>query len=208
MKFPRTPHITGSKATDDDIFVRFSPDFLASTQFVATEKMDGSNITIDRNGAYASNGGTPSADWFYPARDTYHRIGHLIDDGITIAGELLTWRKCIPYDSLPGEFMVFSVIDGETVLPWNDVVEYAQLLELPVVNVLAQGSYEDVIATSMRKLNTRERVMEGFVMRNQDAFSIGDYADNVAKFVGDWHSPVAGNTGRNSIVTSGVDKYV
>lgn len=200
MKFPRTPHITGSKATNDDIFAHFSPDFLTSTQFVATEKMDGSNVTIDRKGAYARNGSTTNADWFYPARDTYYRIGHLIDDGITIAGELLSWRKCIPYEGLPGEFMVFSVIDGDTVLPWNDVVEYAQLLELPVVNVLARGYYEDVVNTSMRKLNTRERDMEGFVMRNQDAFPISEYADNVAKFVGAWHSPVAGNTGRNTIL--------
>lgn len=64
MKFPRTPHIQGSNATEDDIFACLDNDLIDTGSFVATEKMDGSNITIDKHGAYARNGNTPSAEWY------------------------------------------------------------------------------------------------------------------------------------------------
>ena len=198
FKFPRTPHIAGSHATDDDIFANFSKELIQTGQFIATEKMDGSNITINKHGAYSRNGETPSADWFYPARDLYYQIGHLIDDDITIAGELLTWRKSIAYDDLPAQFMVFSVIEGDKVLAWDDVVEYAQLLDLEVVNTLAHGSYDEVIKRSQHHVEQQGKTMEGFVLRDQSTFEIENYADHVAKWVGDWHNPVAGNNGKNT----------
>lgn len=198
FKFPRTPHISGSNATDDDIFANFSKELIQTGQFIATEKMDGSNITINKHGAYSRNGETPSADWFYPARDLYYQIGHLIDDDITIAGELLTWRKSIAYDNLPSQFMVFSVIEGNKVLSWDDVVEYAQLLDLEVVNTLAYGSYDEVIKKSKQHVQQQGNKMEGFVLRDQVAFEVTDYAEHVAKWVGEWHNPVAGNNGKNT----------
>lgn len=197
MKFPRTPHIPGSTATEDDIFVDVS--LTHTGEFVATEKMDGSNVMIDRHGAYARNGKAPSADWFYPARDLFHNIGHMIDEGLIIVGELLTWRKCIAYEDLPGDFMLFSVIDNGVILSWDDVAEYGSLLDLPVVPVIARGSFDKVVESSMSKLQAKADSMEGFVVRNTDAFPVDDYASNVAKFVGSWHSPVAGNVGRNGV---------
>lgn len=196
-KFPRTPHLPGSTATSDDIFARLDA-FNADT-FVATEKMDGSNIMITNKGAFARNGQPSSADWFYPARDIYNQVGYQLDDNMILVGELLTWRKCIPYEDLAGEFMVFSIIDGDTVMSWDDVVSFAQLLKLPVVPTIASGAIEQVIPKAQAVVEASQGAMEGFVMRNRDAFLVDDYASNVAKFVGSWHTPVAGNVGRNGI---------
>lgn len=200
MKFPRTPHIQGSNATEDDIFACLDSNLIDTGRFIATEKMDGSNITIDKHGAYARNGKTPSAEWFYPARDLYHHIGYLLDENITIAGELLTWRKCIAYEKLTSEFLVFSIIDGDTVLSWKDTIEYAELLGLETVRNLATGDYSTVIQESLSVLEQNKNTMEGFVIRNQEAFPIDHYASHVAKYVGEWHQPVAGNNGRNGIM--------
>lgn len=200
MKFPRTPHLPGSKATEDDIFNTFDKELIETGEFVATEKMDGSNITMDAFGAYSRSGSTPKDDWFYPARMLHANIAHNIDNGITIAGELLTWRKSIAYDNLTSDFIMFSVMDGSTVLSWDEVVEYAELLELEIVRTIARGSFDEVVESAKKTLYNAGDTMEGFVVRNVDGFDIANYGDNVCKFVGEWHNPVATNNGRNGFL--------
>ena len=48
-------------------------------------------------------------------------------------------------------------------------------------------------------MSRRTDSMEGFVVRNTNNFNIDAYAKNVAKFVGEWYFPVAGNVARNGI---------
>lgn len=65
---------------------------------------------------------------------------------------------------------------------------------------LATGDYSTVIQESISVLEKNKNTMEGFVIRNQEAFPIDHYASHVAKYVGEWHQPVAGNNGRNEIM--------
>ena len=45
FKFPRTPHMKGSKGTDDDVFKNH---YRYNGLVIATEKMDGSNISLGK----------------------------------------------------------------------------------------------------------------------------------------------------------------
>lgn len=192
MKFPRTPHLPGSKATSDDIWADFKP----SGEYVATEKMDGSNIMLNNKKFITRKGSVSNADWTYPARLTQQTVGHLIPNGIWLAGELLTWRKSIAYENLPGDFMVFSAIKGNTVLPWDEAVKIATDCGLPVVPVLSRGSFENVVKEARSQIDESK---EGFVVRPVESFNLSLYEKHVAKYVAPHHEAIPTSVGRNGI---------
>lgn len=197
MKFPRTPHLPGSKATADDVWANFTP----SGRYIATEKMDGSNIMMNNKKFITRKGGVSSADWTFPARLVHQNIAHLIPQGHWIAGELLTWRKSIAYENLPGDFVVFGVIKGNTVLPWDDVERIASDCGLPLVRVLSgPESFESVVQEARRSMDSAGDSMEGFVVRPAESFSLPHYAKHVAKFVGSHHEAIATSNGKNGVV--------
>jgi hypothetical protein len=47
-KYPRTPHLFGSRGTDDDKYLgaRESLDFIADASLIVEEKLDGTNVGI------------------------------------------------------------------------------------------------------------------------------------------------------------------
>lgn len=194
MKFPRTPHLPGSKGTDDDIML---DSFHLDGDVVSTEKMDGSNVTLASDAFYTRSGNTPNMEWTVPARKIWEQVFWQLPDSMQVAGELLTWRKSIAYESLPAEFLVFSVIDEGEVLGWDDTIEIADSLGLCTVPLIARGAFSDVVALSKASMHEGK---EGFVIRPAQTFSFVEYGENVAKFVGAHHNPVAGNNGRNTFV--------
>lgn len=195
MKFPRTPHLPGSKGTSDDIMLS---SFHLDGEVVATEKMDGSNIMLTNEAFLGRSGKTPRGDWTYPVRDLWENIRWDIPEDYIIAAELLTWRKCISYTDLPGDIMVFSVISDGVVLPFDEVVDIAEMLNLPVVPVVARGEMQDVVERSMNWMDTNK---EGFVVRPSGSFPVNNYGKMVAKFVGSHHTPVETNNGKNTIIS-------
>jgi hypothetical protein len=48
VKYPRTPHLFGSRGTDDDKHLgqRESLDFIADSSLIVEEKLDGTNVGI------------------------------------------------------------------------------------------------------------------------------------------------------------------
>ena len=195
MKFPRTPHIPGSHGTSDDLMLS---SFSLESEVIATEKMDGSNIMMNNQKFVTRKGETSYADWTYPARKVWENIFYTIPDGYWIAGELLTWRKCIAYDNLPGDFLAFSVIKDNMILDWDSAEKIINLVGLPLVPVIARGDYDSVHKKCHEWMNDTH---EGFVIRSTGSFDIENYGDHVAKFVGDHHTPVEFNNGKNTIVT-------
>lgn len=195
MKFPRTPHLPGSKATPDDLWADFTP----AGEYIATEKMDGSNVMINREGFVTRKGTSSSADWVWPARAIQQTVGHLIPQDTWLAGELLTWRKSISYEGLPGDFMVFGAIKGDAVLPWEEVVALAGSCGLPVVPVLHRGGFIEVVEAARAQMTEAQ---EGFVVRPTASFALSRYGEYVAKWVGAHHDPVARSRGRNGVVGS------
>lgn len=197
MKFPRTPHLPGSKSTLDDIHIELNKgNFRYQGDYISTEKMDGSNIMMNSKKFITRKGQTSDALWTNPVQSIQQEIGHLIPKGIWLAGELLTWRKGIAYDNLPGQYMIFGAIKGNNVLAWDDVLEIADNCGLPVVRAIAgPGSAEEVFRDSLSKMTTS---IEGFVIRPTGNFQLPHYANHVAKFVGSHHEGVATANGMNT----------
>lgn len=194
MKYPRTPHFPGSHASDDDI-VR--PDYSPlSEPVVATEKMDGSNIMTSLDAFISRSGKTPHGEWVAPFWRIFQQVSGKIPENMWIAGEFLFWRKSIGYDDLPGYYLIFGAVKNDTLLSWDETRELAKSLGLPTVREIARGNISEVLKTAKGQL---DETQEGFVVRSEAAFPLSEFAENVRKFVGAWHSPVETNRGRNGL---------
>lgn len=194
MKFPRTPHIPGSRGTDDDIYAPYTYDGTV----IATEKLDGSNIMMNNKKFITRKGSTSNAEWTWPMRMIHQAAAKDIPDGYWLAGEFVYWRKSIAYENLPGPYVVFGAMKGNACQPWDVVCDLASAAGLPTVDVLGgPGSYMDVVAQSLNRLNGYK---EGFVIRPVDGFSLPKYGDYVSKFVIDEFESVAGHDGVNGLI--------
>lgn len=181
VKYPRTLHLPWSPgATSDDKFLK-DLDCFDGKDVVVTEKMDGENTTLYRHGLHAR-----SLDYTaHPSRNLikqlHAQVCQDIPDGWRICGENLTAVHSVRYEELPSFFMVFSVWTGENVcLSWQETVEVAEMLGLPCVPVLWEGTFD---ADLIENLVVDTTVSEGYVVRNAEGFAYADFGSNVAKWV-------------------------
>lgn len=197
MKYPKTPHLPGSKNNPDDIWVNMD-NLNQNIDYIATEKMDGSNIMMNNKKFITRKGSVSTADWTYPARNLHYNVMNKIPNGIWITGELLTWRKCIAYENLPAEYIMFGAIKDNTCLAWDEVEELSKITGIPLVKTITnKNSMKNVIEEAKTKLSEN---MEGFVIRPYNSFPLSKFNENVAKYVGSWHYPVATSNGKNTFV--------
>ena len=104
-KFPRTPHIKGSKGTSDDIF---ESKYLYEGLVIATEKMDGINLTLGKDNWFLRSGNSKNQDWTYPINNFYYTLKDKIKDGDFILGEFLHWTKSVYYNNLDSNYYMFG----------------------------------------------------------------------------------------------------
>jgi RNA ligase len=92
-------------------------------------------------------------------------------------------RRSIAYADLPGVFIVFGIWDEtDTLLGWDDTVDWARRLELPVVPVLYRGgSLSEACAAwaSQRDADSSE----GFVVRSAGRIPSAEFPLKVLKWV-------------------------
>lgn len=197
MKFPRTPHLPGSKATPDDLHA----DYTYDGPVVVTEKMDGSNIMMNQEKFITRKGSTSTADWTYPVRNFHYAVAQSIPKGIWIAGEFLYWRKAIGYDNLESPFLMFGAMKGNKCLSWTEVENLSAVTGIPTVRIIARGVLaSDGISQGRNFLHAQGESTEGFVIRPTDSFQLPHYGEFVAKFVGPHHNPIAANNGINGFL--------
>ena len=181
VKYPRTPHLPWSPGVADDDLRAAGCDFFAGCEVVVTEKLDGENTSIYRDGCHArSIDGRhhPSRDW---VKALQARIGHEIPDGWRLCGENLYARHSIAYDDLTGYFYLFSVWDESNVcLSWDETLEWADLLSLPTPRTFWRGLWN---ADAVEALVVDEATCEGYVARKADRFAFDDFDRSVAKWV-------------------------
>ena len=109
-------------------------------ELVVTEKLDGGNLTFTRDEMYARSLDSGTHPWDRPAKALWAMTAHRIPDDWRVCGESMWARRSIAYRDLPGVFIVFGIWDEtDTLLGWDDTVDWAQRLELPVVPVLYRG---------------------------------------------------------------------
>lgn len=183
FKYPRTFHLPFSLGRSSDDKVLKNLDDFHEQHVIVTEKMDGENSTLYRDGFHARSidgRSHPSRDWLKRFHST---IANSIPEGWRICGENLFAKHSIIYNELPSYFMGFSIWDENNVcLSWLETLEWFELLGITPVNVMWSGIFDETqISNIQTTLNTESQ--EGFVVRKSGAFKYEDFGKSVAKWV-------------------------
>ena len=154
IKYPRTPHIEGSRLQpgDEDLSqVPFSE--IAGKHIVVEEKIDGANSAISFGddgrlllqsrghfliGGYRERHYNLMKEWAGVHRQALHRV---LGSRYIMYGEWMYAKHSIFYDALPHYFMEFDVFDREQKRFLSTHARRALLKELPVCSapVLFEG---------------------------------------------------------------------
>lgn len=189
MKYPKTPHLPDSPGcTDDDSILSLEwLNSLRRQQVVVTEKMDGENTTFYRDGIHARSLDSMSHSSQDYVKGIHARVAHDIPLGWRVVGENMYATHSITYPDLSGYFLVFAIFNERgTLLPWQDVADWATLLGLPTVPVIT-GGFADAASNAhlywKRYCDTLDRESEGYVVRVATAVEPYAFRHSVAKWV-------------------------
>ncbi|MEV8419111.1 RNA ligase family protein [Streptomyces niveus] len=182
--YPRTVHVPWSPGVGSDDVRGGDLDGLRGREVVVTEKMDGENTTLYRDGLHArslDSGHHPSRAW---VKALQGRIGALIPDGTRVCGENLYARHSIAYEELESWFYGFSVWDGEWCLGWDETVRVLRRLGIPAPRVLWRGVFDE---RALRGLKLDPARQEGYVVRTVEGFVREEFGRRLAKWVRPHH---------------------
>jgi len=188
-KYPRTFHLPTSKtlSADDKRVAPETLEYLQSgIELISTEKLDGSNFNLTRNRAFARSVDGTNHPWDAYARRIWTRIRWDLPENIRLSGESLQGRRSVDYDDLPSPFMLFAVWEDDRLLSWDEMTEWAELLNLHTVPLLYRGTDFNE-ATAAWEKNHDEDTSEGFVIRDAGSFHYDDFQTHVAKWVRENH---------------------
>lgn len=185
-KYPRTPHLPSSASisSDDKIATAETLAYLSSgIELVVTEKMDGGNVSLYSDYFHARSLDSGTHAWDTPAKALWASLRHEIPAGWRLSGESLYARRSVSYDRLPGPFMLFSVWDeNNTMLGWDEMSEWAELLDIPTVPILYRGNDFTEAVKAWGRLKNDE-TSEGFVLRDAGKIPYDDFQKHVVKWV-------------------------
>lgn len=182
--YPRTVHVPWSPGVASDDVRVGDLGGLRGREVVVTEKMDGENTTLYRDGVHArslDSGHHPSRGW---VKGLQGRIGGLIPDGVRVCGENMYARHSIPYEELESWFYGFSVWDGEWCLDWDATVRFLRRVGVPVPPVLWRGVFDE---RALRALKLDPARQEGYVVRTVEGFVRAEFGRRLAKWVRPHH---------------------
>ena len=182
-KYPRTPHLPWSEGgTSDDAYL-FDTGHFDGQEIVITEKMDGENTSMYRDGIHArSIDGRhhPSRDW---VKALHGSICREIPEGWRLCGENLYARHSIAYEGLESYFYLFSIWNERNEsLPWDEVKEWAAILGLTTVRELFRGEWSESTAREITA-NLETDLHEGIVVRLAGGFHYDHFGTSLAKWV-------------------------
>jgi hypothetical protein len=195
-RYPRTYHLPYSPGvTRDDRVMTDGTQHLLGVPLVLTEKMDGSNVILRRDGVFSR------ARWhesMNPLRAVHAQIAYLIPEGLDVAGEWLFAVHSIRYDALRAWYQVFGVFDAsrETFLAWADVERIAADLGLVTVPVLErdlrvddENGLRELVERHMQGRSSQGAEREGVVVRAAGEIPLASFPALVGKYVRAGHVP-------------------
>lgn len=194
-KYPRTPHLPFSPGASSDDKMLSSVDHLLNVDLVVTEKMDGSNTTLEKSACFArSHAGAPTHPSFDQFKALHASLKNDLPDGLSFYGEWCFAKHSIEYSKLPAYFMLFGVKVDASWLSWSDVCDWAALLNLTTVPVVAK-SVKFKTAKDLEKFVSSEAVKpslcggkrEGLVLRLLSGYADCDFQRSIAKWVREGH---------------------
>jgi hypothetical protein len=190
-KYPRTPHLPWSPGgTNDDRRLADVRHFIGKP-LVITEKMDGSNVSMEREGCFArSHASAPNHPSFDAFKAAHAAVKHLIPEGSQVFGEWLYALHSIGYSALPSFFQVFGVRTNGLWSSWAEVELWAAELGTVTAPLLVgprvfenQNDLQDAVAQLVRKPSACGGEREGVVVRVAGEFADHDFGTSVAKYV-------------------------
>ncbi|MCL4218026.1 MAG: DNA ligase [Candidatus Hydrogenedentes bacterium] len=147
-KYPRTPHIEGSRIMSGDEDLHTEPFSTLENRFlVIEEKVDGANAAISftrdgelrlqSRGHFLSGGGRERQfgvfkQWANRHASSLHKV---LGERYVLYGEWLFAKHTLFYDNLPHYFMEFDLLDTETHCFLSTVRRKEILASLPLVGV-------------------------------------------------------------------------
>lgn len=200
VKYPRTPHLPWSPGASRDDITMVDLTGLTGREVVVTEKLDGENTTLYRDGLHARSLDSrhhASRSWVKALQAT---IGPQLPPNRRICGENLYARHSVAYHDLQSWFYAFSVWDGEQCLSWADTLTTTADLGIPVPPVLWQGTFDE---RALRTLQVEATRQEGYVVRTSDGFLYSEFGDRVAKWVRPGHVQTDEHWAHRPVVLNG-----
>lgn len=193
IKYPRTKHLPWSTAsTKDDRYLQDTSCFV-SKKVVVTVKYDGQNTTLYADGSFHNRSidskADSSTDWLHDwwASKIYNYNFVLVLQkypAIRFCAENLYHKHTIHYENLKAELLIHSIWNDDICLSWEDTESICWLLDLYTVPILNRGLYSERVIRQFDSLSEWQGdTMEGYVVRNYQAFGYDDFASNVAKYI-------------------------
>lgn len=194
-KYNRTLHLPWSKgATNDDKIAAFVDDLL-NVDIVLTEKMDGSNTSLEVGGCFArTHSGPPSHASFDGLKALHATIKHKIPEQYQLFGEWCYALHSITYQELPSYFLMFNVRRlspelNDLWLSWEEVELWAEEIGVATVPVLFKGQcasekeLKELVESLMIQPSHCGGIREGVVARIQKPFYDYNFSKCVMKCV-------------------------
>ena len=154
IKYPRTPHLFGSKGTDDDRHLgrKESAAFIADPSLIVEEKIDGTNVGIHfttRGRMVLQCRGHEITEGMHPQYDLFKQwtsvkrpaLEAMLGRRFILYGEWLYAKHSVHYRALPHYFFEFDLYDKDAA-QFLDLVTRLQMLDgtgLHTVPVLHRG---------------------------------------------------------------------
>ena len=147
-KYPRTPHIEGSRLQPGDEDLSQIPfDAIKRKHLVIEEKCDGANsaisfgpdgqLLLQSRGHYLSGGYRERhfnlmKQWATVHRDAFYQV---LGKRYIMYGEWMYAKHTVFYDALPHYFLEFDILDRETGVFLDTLTRHDMLKDTPVVSV-------------------------------------------------------------------------
>jgi hypothetical protein len=206
VKYPRTPHLFGSRGTDDDKHLGEAESlrFLADKSLIVEEKLDGTNVGIHFTAAgkmALQCRGHLITEGMHPQYDLFKQWAvvkrSLLEDRLgtrfILFGEWLYARHSIHYRRLPHYFFEFDIYDKEAkaFLSLDRRMNLLKGSGIQTVPVLHRGSVDrdnlgaligpSLFASQFENPLTKrtDEIMEGLYLRTET----NDVVSRRAKFV-------------------------
>lgn len=192
-KYNRTFHLPWSKGATNDDKIAGNVSGLIGKPIVITEKMDGSNTSLEFNGCFArTHSGPPTHQSFAGLKALHASIKFKIPEGIQLFGEWCFALHSIAYEELPGYFLLFNVRElgvNSNWCSWDEVEMWSEEVGVPTVPVLFKGivnsedELKQITESFMIQPSKCGGIREGVVVRVASNFEDKDFSTNVMKCV-------------------------
>lgn len=193
-KYFRTMHLPYSPGgTNDDKRLKSDAHFKGQ-DVIITEKMDGSNVCLTRQGVFARSHNGPPKHPSFDALKAFHAARvHGLPPDLSFFGEWCYAKHSLFYETLPSHFLLFAIREdpSDLWLPWDQVVSWAPQLGACTVPVLWQGKLtrnleamiEDLLETYPTGKCDADPEVEGVVVRAANGWATTDSPKHIAKWV-------------------------